>query len=47
MMLIVGKETDTGGYGWDVGGHVDALYGTDYFALQSRGVAREWPPVVR
>jgi hypothetical protein len=35
------RKTDNGGHGWDVGGHMDLLYGTDYIFLQSRGLETE------
>ena len=38
ILLTVGRETDTGGCGWDVGGDIDLVYGTDYIFLQSRGL---------
>lgn len=36
--LSVGRATDTGGAGWDVGGNIDVMYGTNYLFLQSRGL---------
>ncbi|MDH3718845.1 MAG: porin [Planctomycetota bacterium] len=38
LLLTVGRETDTDGCGWDIGGEVDIVYGTDYIFLQSRGL---------
>lgn len=35
------RDTNTEGCGWDVGGAVHAVYGTDYFTLQSRGLEQE------
>ena len=35
------RATNTGGCGWDVGGALHAVYGTDYFSLQSRGLEQE------
>lgn len=39
--LSVERPVDTGGSGWDAGFEVDAVYGTDYFSLQSRGLELE------
>ena len=30
LWLYFARPTDTGGYGWDWGGHVDMIYGTDW-----------------
>ncbi len=30
LWLYLSKPTNTGGYGWDWGGHVDMIYGTDW-----------------
>ncbi len=30
LWLYFSRPTDTGGYGWDWGGHVDIIYGTDW-----------------
>ncbi len=38
LQLSVDRPTNTGGCGWDIGGHVDLLYGTDYVFLQARGL---------
>ena len=38
LYLGIGRETNTGGDGWDIGGKVDLLYGTDYVFLQARGL---------
>ena len=38
LLLTLGRETDTGGCGWDIGGEIDLVYGTDYIFLQSRGL---------
>ena len=38
MYLTVGRETDTGGSGWDIGFNMDLIYGTNYVFLQSRGL---------
>lgn len=38
MYVSVGRETDTGGSGWDIGGNIDMIYGTNYVFLQSRGL---------
>jgi len=36
--IHIDRPTDTGGCGWDLGGRVDLLYGTDYVFLQARGI---------
>ena len=38
LYLTVGRKTDTGGSGWDIGGQIDLIYGTNYIFLQSRGL---------
>jgi hypothetical protein len=38
LLLTAGRETNTGGSGWDIGGEIDFVYGTDYIFLQSRGL---------
>lgn len=35
--LTIDRPTNTACRGWDVGGKVDLLYGTDYVFLQARG----------
>lgn len=35
------RSVDTNGSGWDVGGAIHMVYGTDYFSLQSRGLEQE------
>ncbi len=40
--LIAERQTDTGGYGFDVGGRVDLLYGTDSRFLAANGLETEW-----
>ncbi len=37
LYLALGREVSTSG-GWDIGGRVDLLYGTDYFFTQSAGL---------
>ena len=37
LWLYAEKETNTGGYGWDVGGRVDFMYGTDWRFTSSYG----------
>ena len=29
LWLYITRPVDTGGYGWDIGGHIDLIYGTD------------------
>ena len=36
--LSVGRQTDTGGSGLDIGFNMDLIYGTNYVFLQSRGL---------
>ncbi len=38
MYLTVGRKTDAGPSGWDIGGQIDLIYGTNYIFLQSRGL---------
>jgi hypothetical protein len=38
LYLTIGRKTDTGGSGWDIGGNMDLMYGTNYIFLQSRGL---------
>ncbi|QDS91586.1 hypothetical protein FF011L_03160 [Roseimaritima multifibrata] len=38
MAWTVARKADNGGSGWDVGGQIDFVYGTDYIFLQSRGL---------
>jgi hypothetical protein len=38
LYLSLGRDADTGGCGWDFGGRVDVLYGTDYIFTQSAGL---------
>lgn len=40
IYLALGREVDTG-CGWDIGGRVDLLYGTDYFFTQATGLEVE------
>lgn len=42
LWLFAEKEVDTGGYGWDIGGRVDAVYGTDWRFTQSFGLEDNW-----
>ena len=30
LWVYLTKPVDTGGYGWDIGGHVDMIYGSDW-----------------
>ena len=39
--VSVGRETDTSKRSWDTGFQFDAMYGTDYFSMQSRGLEQE------
>jgi len=41
LYLIFEKAIDTGGCGWDLGGRVDLLYGTDYRFTLARGLDAE------
>jgi hypothetical protein len=41
VMLMLDREVTTDNCGWSIGGHIDALYGTDYFSIQSRGLEAE------
>lgn len=36
------RAADTGGYGWDVGGNVTFIYGTDGFLAQAAGLEDNW-----
>jgi hypothetical protein len=41
LWLFFDRPTDTGGYGFDIGGHIDVVYGTDwrfgrFFGLENR-----------
>lgn len=38
LYTFIEKSADTGGCGWDLGGRVDALYGTDFRFTQARGL---------
>jgi hypothetical protein len=38
LYLTVERKTDTGDCSWDIGGHMDIMYGTNYQFLQSRGL---------
>ncbi len=42
LWLYAEKEVDTGGYGWDVGGRIDAVYGTDWRFTSSIGLEDDW-----
>ena len=41
LYLLAEKATDTGGDGWDLGGRVDLLYGTDQRFTMARGLELE------
>ena len=38
LYVSLGKKVDKDGCGWDFGGRLDILYGSDYFFLQSNGL---------
>ena len=38
LNLFLEQATDTGGYGWDLGGRIDLLFGEDYFFTQAAGL---------
>jgi len=40
--LFVEREADTGGYGWDIGGRFDVLYGTDGRFTVANGLEDNW-----
>jgi len=42
LYLYGERVTDTGGYGWDVGGRVDLIYGTDHRFTVARGLEDDW-----
>lgn len=43
LWFYLDREADTGGYGWDVGGHVDFVYGTDAVFTQAvDGLEATW-----
>jgi len=42
LWVFAEKETNTGGCGWDVGGRVDFLYGTDWRFTQANGLEDNW-----
>ncbi|MHB1036732.1 MAG: porin [Pirellulales bacterium] len=42
LYLYAERPTDTGGCGWDLGGRVDLLYGTDYRFVRTIGFDNEW-----
>jgi hypothetical protein len=35
---VIERTIDTGGYGWDLGGRIDVLYGSDYIFTQAIGL---------
>jgi len=39
--LSFGRDVDTGGCGWDWGGRVDVLYGSDYIFTQAAGLEQD------
>ena len=42
LWVYMERTVDTGGYGWDIGGRVDFLYGTDARFVQTRDIEGEW-----
>ncbi len=42
LYLFAQRVADTGGWGWDVGGRVDLLYGTDYRFILANGLEDKW-----
>ncbi len=42
LYLFAERPTETGGCGWDLGGRVDLLYGTDYRFVRTIGFDNEW-----
>jgi hypothetical protein len=42
LYLVAEREADTGGCGWDVGGRVDLLYGTDHRFTTAFGLEDKW-----
>lgn len=40
--LYMQREADTGGCGWDIGGRVDLLYGTDHRFATANGLEDKW-----
>jgi hypothetical protein len=38
LQLTIQRQVDPDACGWDIGGQIDILYGTDYYYLQSRGL---------
>lgn len=42
LAFYLDRTVDTGGYGWDVGGNVCLLYGTDGFFTQAAGLEDNW-----
>jgi hypothetical protein len=48
LWLYLSRETDTGGCGWDIGGRVDVVYGTDAQAWQCYdGLEASWDQTER
>ncbi len=42
MWLFMDRPTDTKGSGWDIGGRVDGVYGTDYRFTVASGLEDKW-----
>jgi hypothetical protein len=42
LYLFAERKTDTGGCGWDWGGRIDFLYGTDWRFTQALGLETRW-----
>jgi len=42
LYLFAERVTKTGGYGWDIGGRVDVLYGTDHRFIVANGLEDDW-----
>lgn len=42
IWLYAGRDTDTGGSGWDIGGRIDTMYGTNYRWNTSAGLESKW-----
>ncbi len=42
LWVFVDRTVDRGGYGWDIGGHVDFNYGTDSRFIVANGLETTW-----
>jgi hypothetical protein len=42
LYLVMERAVDNGGYGWDLGGRVDLLYGTDHRFTTALGLEDNW-----